>query len=65
MPYYDYKCVETGEVFEYRQSIKDKPLEYWPKDVKGYRPKRKVVRLISTGVDVKLKGKGFYETDYK
>lgn len=64
MPIYVYKCVESGETFEYRQKMSDEPLKYWPKDVDGYKPKRKVKRIIGGGNYFNLKGKGFYENDY-
>jgi predicted nucleic acid-binding Zn ribbon protein len=66
MPTYIYKCDDTGEEFEYLQSINSKPLEFWPQDVKGYDPNKpkKVHRKIGTGIGVVLKGTGFYETDY-
>ena len=66
MPTYVYKCRETGEEFEYSQSINDDPLEYWPEDVPGFDPDnpKKVFRKISSNIGVMLKGSGFYETDY-
>lgn len=66
MPIYIYKCKETGEEFEYKQSINDKPLELWPENIDGFDPNnpKKVFRKISSGIGVQLKGTGFYETDY-
>lgn len=66
MPTYIYKCDETGEEFEYLQSINSEPLKFWPKEVEGYDPNKpkKVHRKIGTGIGVVLKGTGFYETDY-
>ena len=67
MPIYVYKDIENGEEFEYKQSIKDDALEYWPEDVKGYDANnpRKVIRKVGGNIGVVLKGSGFYETDYK
>jgi predicted nucleic acid-binding Zn ribbon protein len=66
MPTYVYICDDTGEEFEYIQGINSYPLEFWPKDVEGFDPKKpkKVRRKIGTGIGVMLKGTGFYETDY-
>lgn len=67
MPIYVYKAVETGEEFEYKQSINDKALETWPEDVPGYNADnpQKVVRKIGSGIGVVFNGSGFYQTDYK
>lgn len=67
MPTYTYKAVDSGEVFDYRQSINDEALEYWPEDVPGYDPKnpKRVKRAIAKNVNVLFNGSGFYETDYK
>lgn len=67
MPTYTYKAKVTGEIFEYRQSINDKPLQYWPVDVPGFDPDnpKEVERIISQNVNVIFNGKGFYQTDYK
>lgn len=66
MPTYTYKS-DSGEYFDYRQSINDEPLEFWPKDVPGYDPEnpKKVKRAIAKNVNVLFNGSGFYETDYK
>lgn len=58
MPTYDY-LREDGTVFEYRQSINDKPLETCPETG------QKVKRMISGGAGVVYKGTGWYVTDYK
>jgi|GEM_PF-6768852 len=66
MPTYIYKDIENEEEFEYRQSMNDKPLEFWPEDVPGYdqlKP-RKVIRKIGGGTGFILKGTGWYKSDY-
>jgi predicted nucleic acid-binding Zn ribbon protein len=66
MPTYIYRDIENGEMFEYKQSMNDKPLEYWPEDVPGYDPEspRKVQRKVGGGTGFILKGSGWYKTDY-
>lgn len=59
MPTYDYKCTKCEEMFEVFQKISDEPLKKCP--VCG----GELVRLISGGLGVIFKGKGFYTTDYK
>jgi len=67
MPTYVYKAVDTGEEFEYKQSMKDNALEFWPEDVEGFDPEnpKKVVRKIGGNIGVIFNGSGFYQTDYK
>lgn len=65
MPTYQYKCKECGEEFEYYQSMSDEPLTEWPKDVeRKCNCNSTVIKKISLGGGVILKGSGFYETDY-
>ena len=59
MPTYKYECNKCGHQFERFQSMMDEPVKRCPK-CKG-----KVSRLLSAGVGVIFKGKGFYQTDYK
>jgi putative FmdB family regulatory protein len=59
MPSYDYECTNCGNSFELEQKITDPPVEICPK-CGG-----KVIRVISGGGGVILKGKGFYSTDYR
>lgn len=59
MSRYDYECTKCGHTFELEQRISDRPRERCPK-CRG-----KVIRLISGGGGVILKGKGFYSTDYR
>jgi putative FmdB family regulatory protein len=57
MPTYDYECTKCGNSFELEQKMSDPPLERCPK-CRG-----KVIRVISGGGGVILRGKGFYATD--
>ena len=59
MPRYDYECTKCGHTFELEQKISDRPRERCP-ECRG-----KVIRVISGGGGVILKGKGFYSTDYR
>ena len=59
MPIYGYKCRECNYEFEEFQKMSDEPLSECPK-CQG-----EVKRLISSGVGVVFKGKGFYSTEYK
>ncbi len=59
MPSYDYECTNCGNSFELEQKITAPPSERCPK-CGG-----KVIRVITGGGGVILKGKGFYATDYR
>jgi putative FmdB family regulatory protein len=59
MPTYDYECTKCGHSFELDQKITDPPREKCPK-CRG-----KIVRVISGGGGIILKGPGFYSTDYR
>ncbi len=59
MPTYDYECTKCGYSFELEQKITDAPRERCPEC------RFKVVRVISGGGGVILKGNGFYATDYR
>jgi putative FmdB family regulatory protein len=59
MPRYDYECTKCGHSFELEQKISDRPRERCPK-CRG-----KIIRVISGGGGVILKGNGFYSTDYR
>jgi putative FmdB family regulatory protein len=59
MSRYDYECTKCGHTFELEQRISDRPRERCPK-CRG-----KVIRVISGGGGVILKGNGFYSTDYR
>ncbi|MDD2709558.1 MAG: zinc ribbon domain-containing protein [Verrucomicrobiae bacterium] len=67
MPTYEYECLKCGKRFEYRQSMKDKPLTVCPKELcEGKKwHKGKVRRLLSAGAGIIFKGSGFYITDYR
>lgn len=59
MPTYDYKCPDCGHAFEVFQTMTAAPVKKCPEC-----GKRKVKRLIGSGLGVIFKGSGFYETDY-
>jgi len=59
MPIYEYKCSDCGKVFEVIQKISDKKLTICRCDEKGT-----VHRLVSSS-GFRLKGSGWYETDFK
>ena len=60
MPIYEYKCTECNEVFEYFQSISDKEL----KTCTLCGKKDGLSKIISSS-GFRLKGSGWYETDFK
>ncbi|MBZ0136544.1 MAG: zinc ribbon domain-containing protein [Planctomycetes bacterium] len=59
MPTYEYKCPDCGHEFEEFQTMTAKPIKVCPAC-----KKRKVKRLIGSGMRPIFKGDGFYETDY-
>ena len=59
MPTYEYECTKCGTSFELEQKISDKPRERCP-ECRG-----RVIRIISGGGGIILKGNGFYATDYR
>ena len=59
MPTYEYECTKCGQSFELEQRITDRPRERCP------RCRGKVIRVISGGGGIILKGNGFYATDYR
>jgi len=59
MPTYEYECTKCGHSFELEQKITDPPRERCPEC------RAKVVRVISGGGGIILKGNGFYTTDYR
>jgi len=59
MPTYEYECQSCKFKFDKFQSIMDEPVKTCPKCGK------KVTKLVSAGSGIILKGKGFYQTDYK
>lgn len=59
MPFYEYECPKCGHHEEVLQAISDKPLTKCPKCGKaGFK------KLVSAPV-FRLKGSGWYETDFK
>jgi putative FmdB family regulatory protein len=59
MPTYEYECTKCEHLFELQQRITEPPRKRCPK-CRG-----KVMRIISGGGGVILKGSGFYVTDYR
>ena len=59
MPIYEYKCLKCGHQFEVIQRFSDNPVEICPKC-----KKKKIKKLISAPT-FRLKGGGWYETDFK
>jgi putative FmdB family regulatory protein len=59
MPFYEYRCGSCGHEFEAMQKMSDAPLT----DCPGCE-KRELVKLISAA-GFRLKGGGWYETDFK
>jgi putative FmdB family regulatory protein len=59
MPIYEYRCENCGRTTESLQKVSDPPLEECPH---CHRPALR--RLVSATV-FRLKGKGWYETDFK
>ncbi|MDX9789561.1 MAG: FmdB family zinc ribbon protein [Candidatus Kapaibacterium sp.] len=65
MPVYDYKCLDCGTVFEYKQSMSEDALTVCPPGKcncgNGGSP---VQRVMSKNIGLVFKGSGFYVTDY-
>ena len=59
MPIYEYKCLKCEHQFEVIQRFSDNPVEICPKC-----KKKKIKKLISAPT-FRLKGSGWYETDFK
>ena len=59
MPIYEYKCQSCGHYFEALQRISEEPLSACPECKKN-----KLKKLVSAP-NFRLKGEGWYETDFK
>jgi putative FmdB family regulatory protein len=59
MPFYEYQCKSCGHALEAMQKVSDSPLKKCPSCGKS-----QLVRLMSAPV-FRLKGAGWYETDFK
>ena len=59
MPIYEYKCLKCSHQFELIQKFSDNPIEICPKC-----SKKSVQKLVSAP-SFRLKGGGWYETDFK
>ena len=59
MPFYEYQCRACGETTEVLQKVSDAPLRKCPSCGKS-----QLTKLISAPV-FRLKGAGWYETDFK
>ena len=59
MPFYEYRCSECGHEFEAMQKMSDQPLSDCPECGRSA-----LVKLVSA-TGFRLKGGGWYETDFK
>ncbi len=59
MPFYEYRCDECGHEFESMQKINDDPLTDCPACGKP------ALRKLISAAGFRLKGSGWYETDFK
>ncbi len=59
MPFYEYQCTKCGHEEEVLQKISDKPLKKCPACGKSAMQKK------VSAVAFRLKGSGWYETDFK
>ena len=59
MPIYDYKCSNCGHQFELIQKFSDQPAEICP------QCSQKSVQKLVSAPSFRLKGGGWYETDFK
>tara|TARA_B100000497_G_scaffold13922_1_gene16027 strand:+ start:582 stop:866 length:285 start_codon:yes stop_codon:yes gene_type:complete len=59
MPIYDYKCSNCGHQFELIQKFSDQPAEICPQCT------QKSVQKLVSAPSFRLKGGGWYETDFK
>lgn len=59
MPIYEYACNKCGHTFDVLQKISDKPLKVCPEC------KKSALRKLISAPSFRLKGSGWYETDFK
>jgi len=59
MPIYDYKCSKCEHQFEVIQRLSDNPVESCP------ACNKKTVKKLVSAPSFRLKGAGWYETDFK
>lgn len=59
MPFYEYRCDACDHGFEALQKISDEPLEYCP------ACNQQALRKLISAAGFRLKGQGWYETDFK
>ena len=59
MPIYEYKCQNCGYYFEVLQRISEEPLSTCPEC------KKNALKKLVSAPNFRLKGEGWYETDFK
>ena len=59
MPIYEYQCQSCGHQFDVIQKVSDEKLTICPKC------KEKKLKKLVTSAGFKLRGTGWYETDFK
>lgn len=59
MPFYEYRCDACDHGFEALQKISEEPLEVCP------ACNEKALRKLISAAGFRLKGQGWYETDFK
>ena len=59
MPIYEYKCQNCGHYLEVLQSIREEPLSACPEC------KKNTLKKLVSAPNFRLKGQGWYETDFK
>lgn len=59
MPFYEYRCDSCGHGFEALQKISDEPLIHCP------ACEAPQLRKLVSAAGFRLKGQGWYETDFK
>ena len=59
MPIYEYKCQNCGHHFEALQRISEEPLNACPEC------KKNTLKKLVSAPNFRLKGQGWYETDFK